>query len=209
MNHPQPHWRRPAAIALLLASLLPTTAPAAPGAHGPGGEHLDQKPTASAGASRPRLEAKSELFELVARLESGQLVVFVDRFDTNEPVLGAKLEVETGPHKAAAAFRAESGDYAVSDAALLGALAAPGEHALVFTLSAGADADLLDGTLSVAQPSTAAAHGTAHEHATEWTVWIGAGMLALVLVGVVVAWRRLRDKRNTRNTRTTAQGVQA
>ena len=65
-------------------------------------------------------------------------------------MLNAKLEVESGSLKAAAAFRAEAGDYVVTDAALLKALAAPGEHALVFTLVAGKDSDLLDGTLVVA-----------------------------------------------------------
>ncbi|MFZ2987271.1 MAG: hypothetical protein WA086_04705, partial [Ideonella sp.] len=92
---------------------------AAPGAHGPNGEHLDSPATARLSAGLPRVEAKSEAFELVAELRAGELAILVDRFESNEPVLGAKLEVESGTHQAVAAFRAEQGDYAVTDAALL------------------------------------------------------------------------------------------
>ena len=40
------------------------------------------------------------------------------------------LEVESGPLKAMAAYRADQGDYAVTDPALLKALAAHGEHGM-------------------------------------------------------------------------------
>ena len=108
-----------------------------------------RRPKSKAARPVPRVEAKSELFELVANLKPGELSILVDRYETNEPVLGAQLEVESGSLKAIAAFRADKGDYVVTDAALLKALAAPGEHALVFTLMAGKDSDLLDGTLLV------------------------------------------------------------
>ncbi len=139
------HLLAAAAMALLL--IAHPFVIAGPGAHGPNGEHLDG-PTAMRPASAlPRVEAKSEAFELVAELRASELVIVIDRFESNEPVLGAQLEVESGALKAVATFRAEQGDYAVTDAALLKALAAPGEHALVFTLVAGKDSDLLDGTL--------------------------------------------------------------
>ena len=78
-----------------------------------------------AASSLPRVEAKSEAFELVAELRAGELAILVDRYESNEPVLGAKLEVESGSLKAVAAFRAEQGDYVVTDAAMLNVLAAP------------------------------------------------------------------------------------
>ncbi len=192
----------------LAAGLLVANAPAlaAPGAHGPNGEHLDGPTTMRAASALPRVEAKSETFELVAELRASELAIVVDRYESNEPVLGAKLEVESGTLKAVAAFRAEQGDYAVTDAALLKALAAPGEHGLVFTLVAGNDSDLLDGTLvsAAGHVATAAAkddhghahgnddHGHGHDHELERAAWIGAGVAALGLIGGIAWWRQRR-----------------
>lgn len=196
--------KRRTARHLLAASVLMLMfsphAQAGPGAHGPNGEHLDAPATASAGASLPRLEAQSDLFELVAELRASELVMHVDRFETNVPVLDAKLEVESGALKAMSVFRTDQGDYAVTDPALLKALAAPGEHGLVFTLVAGPDSDLLDGTL-VNNTAAAGSDGHGHNHASEHghdhdmerAAWIGAGFGALGLLGGVVWWRQRRS----------------
>ena len=202
--------RRTSIVVAVFALLVATSAIAAPGAHGPGGEHLDGPATASAGASRPRVEAKSEAFELVADLRPAELVILIDRYATNEPVLGAQLEVESGAHKALAAYRAEQGDYVVTDAAMLKALASPGEHALVFTLVAGADADLLDATLVSRSTGTAAGSGRSqgaddHGHGWERAAWIGGAVLALGLLSGAAWWRQRRRE----GTATIAAGVQA
>jgi hypothetical protein len=175
---------------------------AAPGAHGPDGEHLDDKKAAAAWSGAPRIEAKSEQFELVAELRASELSILVDRYETNEPVLGAKLDVESGPLKAVAAFRAESGDYVVADAALLKALRAAGEHPLVFTLVAGKESDLLDATLAIAGgASNGAGHSHAgaapHSHAVvspRRAAWIGAGLGVVMLISAF-AWWRSRGKK--------------
>lgn len=196
-RHPSQHLLAAAAMALLAT----TTATAAPGAHGPNGEHLDASTTMRAASALPRVEAKSETFELVAELRTNELVIVVDRFESNEPVLGAQLEVESGSLKAVAAFRAEQGDYAVTDAAMLKALAAAGEHGLVFTLVAGKDSDLLDSTLVAAGGGHEHAHDTddhdhdhghGHDHERERAAWIGAGVAALGLIGGIAWWRRRR-----------------
>lgn len=137
--------------------------------------------------------------------------MLIDRYASNEPVLNARLEVESGPLKAVAAFRAEPGDDVVTDAALLKALAAPGEHGLVFTLVAGQDSDLLDGTLvRPARPAAAGAaqdghghtrggdghdhdHHHDHDHGCPRAAWLGAAAAALGLGGVL-AWWRLRRR---------------
>lgn len=206
MNIPSsPRAKRPL-LALALTALLVwgnIPALAAPGAHGPNGEHLDSPSTMRAASALPRVEAKSETFELVAELRASELTIFVDRYESNEPVLGAQLEVETGPLKAVAAFRAEQGDYVVTDAAMVKALAAPGEHGLVFTLVAGEDSDLLDGTLIGTAARVAASakddHGHAHggddhghDHELERAAWIGAGVAALGLIGGIAWWRQRR-----------------
>ncbi len=196
-RHPSQHLLAAAAMALLATA----TATAAPGAHGPNGEHLDAPTTMRAASALPRVEAKSETFELVAELRTNELVTVVDRFESNEPVLGAQLEVESGSLKAVAAFRAEQGDYAVTDAAMLKALAAAGEHGLVFTLVAGKDSDLLDGTLVAAGGGHEHAHDTddhghdhghGHDHERERAAWIGAGVAALGLIGGIAWWRQRR-----------------
>ena len=200
--------RQPLLTLTLTAFFLcaPMHAMAGPGAHGPNGEHLDAPATAPAASALPRAQAESEAFELVAELRAGELAIVVDRYETNEPVLGARLEVESGSIKAVAAFRTEQGDYAVTDAALLKALAAPGEHGLAFTLVAGQDSDLLDGTLvnATGRVATAAAkddhghthgsddHGHGHAHELERAAWIGAGVAALGLAGGIAWWRQRR-----------------
>ena len=52
----------------------------------------------------PRAEAASEQYELVAIARGGDLVIYLDRFATNESVDGASIEVETpaGPQPARA-----------------------------------------------------------------------------------------------------------
>lgn len=209
MNTHFPLRARQPLLALALTALVlgtHTLSIAAPGAHGPNGEHLDAPTTMRAASTLPRVEAKSEAFELVAELRASELAIVVDRYESNEPVLGAKLEVESGSLKAVAAFRAEQGDYAVTDAALLKALAAPGEHGLVFTLVAGQDSDLLDGTLLNAASRVVAAaakddhghahgtddHGHGHDHELERAAWIGAGVAALGLIGGISWWRQRR-----------------
>lgn len=187
----------------LTAAFALQPALAAPGAHGPNGEHLDAPASQAATSALPRLEAKTEAFELVATIQASELSVLIDRYATNEPVLGATLELEVGGIKASAAFRPELGDYAFDDAKLLALLRTPGEHALVFTLVAGAENDLLDGTLVTTAAGTAAAadHGQGHahgdhghdehghDHTLEYIAWGVGGVL--VLTGAHF-WRRRR-----------------
>ncbi|MCR5882977.1 hypothetical protein LRS03_08955 [Rhizobacter sp. J219] len=162
---------------------------AGPGAHGPNGEHLDGPAghSHSVASTAPRMETKSEDFELVATLAEDELSILIDRFATNEPVLGAQVEVQTGQVKAVAKFHADHGDYAVADEAFLKALASPGEHALVVTISTGKESDLLDGVLKVEAASAEHAHGVPR--------WAWAGGVVLLLLGAgAVALRSIRRR---------------
>jgi hypothetical protein len=179
--------RLPGAV---VAALLALPAFAGPGAHGPNGEHLDGPAQQSATSSAvPKLEAKSEEFELVAVLGGGELSILVDRFETNEPVLNARVEVESGPLKAVARFHADHGDYAIDDPAFVQALGQPGEHALVFTVAAGKDVDLLDGTLKVAAAMPAGDHDVL---LTPGRLAAGGGALLLAGTALAFALRRRR-----------------
>ncbi len=187
--------------AALLMALCALGAQAGPGAHGPNGEHLGMPTSPSgnqAGPASARLEAKSELFELVASLQAGRFSILIDRYDTNEPVLNAAVDVETGAVKARAVFQADQGGYAVNDAAFLRAVATPGEHALVFTVAAGKEADLLDGMLVTGSPAAAAddhgpTHEGGHDHDLERAAWTGAVVLGLGVFSLG-AWLRQRRR---------------
>ena len=95
-----------------------------------GHDHAEQTKTVTLAGSTPRLEATSGPFELVALLRKGELVIYLDRFETNAPIAGAEVTVETpaGPVTASA----KEGAYR---------LAAPwaqaGSHDLIFTVTAG------------------------------------------------------------------------
>ena len=196
-----------AASVAVLAALTLTVSPghASPGAHGPNGEHLDESSNVAKGVGAiPRMEARSETFELVGRLAGGEFTIMINRFETGEPVLAAKVEVESGKLKASTSFHEDMGDYATNDKALLEALATPGEHPIVVTVIAGSDADLLEGTLKVTTQAPrslgagAPDHGHDHDshddaHAHGWSdalrsprVWI-FGLAALGLSGWAVA----------------------
>lgn len=146
-------------IALFLISTLLTAqlTVAAPGAHGPNGEHLDAPGTGSTvNDATPRTETFTENFELVARLYSTELSVLVDDYNTNVPVLNGTLQVQVADLTSQATFHKDAGDYAFDDQALLALLQQPGEHELIFTLTTPTQNDLLLATLK----ST----GTATEH---------------------------------------------
>jgi hypothetical protein len=185
----------------LAASALPLLA--GPGAHGPNGEHLDSPAQVTISSStRPRFEASTETFEMVGRLEGAELTLFINRFDTNEPVLDAQVELESGALKVKAPFLPDHGTYSVANAAFLKALAEPGQHPLVITVVAGNDADLLEATLTGAGPAAVAAsdHGHDDPHAQASTPWrsvaIGLGAVAAV---AAIGWFAIR-RRNTAKT---------
>lgn len=172
------------------------TASAAPGAHGPNGEHLDAPGGGHVHTDAgPRIETFTESFELVGHLQDGELSILIDRYETNEPVLNGKLEAEFNGLKAPAKFHADHGDYAIDDAKFLKALAEPGKHSLIFTLTAGEESDLLEGTLEVKAENQSQGHShdesSGHSHSLRnWA--IGGVLLAIVLVALVI--RTLRRK---------------
>lgn len=126
----------------------------------------------------PVVVAESEQFEAVGRLEAEGLVWFIDRAESNAPVLNATLTVEAAGKSVAAVFRPERGDYLIADTGWLQPLRQEGEHPLALTLVAGDDSDLLAGELTVhfqENSGFTAARG--------WKAWLaGGGLLALLAV---------------------------
>lgn len=184
------------ALAVVLV-LVMAHAHAGPGAHGPNGEHLDTPAVSALAPQRPRVVAQSEMFELVAELEEDHLSIILDQHDSNEPVLRASVEVESGTRKAVAVFQPDTGDYRVSDGTLLTLLKQPGEHALVFTVMAGAQSDLLDGIL--VNPGASSAGAIDPHHPPGWMglsrsarVWAAGGALLLLITATLLWWRARR-----------------
>lgn len=174
----------------IVALSLMAGAVASPGAHGPNGEHLDGQASAGPVGNAPLVETFSEMFELVGQLSGSELSVMIDRYETNEPVLNGKLEVEFKGLKAIAKFHADMGDYAVDDPKFLKALAAPGKHALIFTFIAGEESDLLEGTLEVSAPPA-----DEHAHTSYWK-WIALALAASAAIAVALFLGR-RSRKST------------
>lgn len=134
-----------AAVALAFTASALTAA-----AHGDEPHGDEPHPVASIATGAPRIEAATETFEMVGRLENGALTLFISRFETGEPVLQAKVDLESGNHKATADFREDQGSYVLSEPKLVQALGQAGSHSLVVTVTSGEEADLLEATLHVA-----------------------------------------------------------
>jgi len=129
----------------------------------------------------PRAATATEEFEVVASLEGKKLVVYVDRFGSNEPVAQAKVEIEGAGLKGVASETAP-GTYVLDLAAPL----LPAKHPLTLSIEAGESVDLLSATLdtSASEVSVVHAHGW-----SEWVVWGVSGAL-LVLTGILFVVRR-------------------
>ena len=94
----------------------------------------------------PRATAASPLFELVAVASGTGLVVYLDRFETNAPVIGAMVDVETPTGPASAV---QNGEVYLLEAPWA---EKPGTYELLFTIAAETDIDFLTATLTIPEP---------------------------------------------------------
>lgn len=170
---------------------------ASPGPHGPGGEHLNE---ASEGHTHidagPRIATFNDTFELVGQVQGNELSILIDRYVTNEPVLDGKLEIRFKDIMVPARFHVDHGDYAVDDAHLLKALAAPGKHTLTFLFATGAERAVLEGTLDVADlhDHDSLAHENRDGHGPTLVVWGSGGVLiAVVLSAMAIGLARRKS----------------
>lgn len=153
-----------------------------------GEDHSAPAATSAAASEAPaRAATATELFELVAVASNGRLVLYLDRFETNEPVVGARIDVESGALKATAA-ELEPGVYQV----VADEFAHPGSHALTIDVQAGNDVDLLALVVEVVSPPEAGG-GAAGQTALSWehpVVWGASGVALLAGVGAAALRRR-------------------
>ena len=159
-------------------------------------EGHDDAPAARAPTSGlvPRVEAASPDIELLAEWRHGALVIYLDRFATNEPLSGATIEVEEGANRGTAAPVGE-GLYQLSAPWL----ARPGKHPLVFTVHAKDLDDLLNGTLEVPEAHAAGEKTAMSGLITGWKAYAAGAAVLLLFAGVFIA-RRRRSPNNGRQT---------
>lgn len=141
-------------------------------------------PAANSGGTRRVAVLSSELYEAVVEPHGDHIAIWLDRYDSNAPVTGAKIEVTLDERAAIVADEESPGLYEFDAPADLDA-----DHdvAVQLVISAPEGDDLLGGTL--------AGDPDHHEHGTSlsrrWLLALGAA-LAAVAAAVVgfVAWRR-------------------
>ena len=163
----------------VLLALLACLAIIMPSQAGEGHDH-GAAPAATAGAALPRVTSSSELFELVGIVQGEEMVIYLDSFATNTPVIDAKIEVEIGSAKGMAEAQPD-GTYHLSNAAL----AVPGTQPVSFTVIAGTESDLLAGDLTVGETAHDTETSTGATAWRRWAAYAAAAVLALLLlVGV-------------------------
>ncbi len=178
------------AFAVAASALFVTLAVA-----GDGHDHGEAKPSAS-GPALPRFTAQSDLFEAVGILGKEELVVYIDRTASNEPVVNATVELASTGIKLVGTFEAKLGEYHFDAKPF----AKTGEYPITLTITAGADSDLLAGDLDV-HDATAGTSATTSAHSHGWqraAQWGGAGLVVLLLLFFGIR-RLLSNRRNNRN----------
>jgi cobalt-zinc-cadmium efflux system membrane fusion protein len=189
LNQPLGQWIYARVAPTLIALFLTTTALIGPARASEGHDH-GGAPAIATGVSSPRFTAHSDLFEAVGLLKGDELSITLDRYASNEPVLNAKVEVESGSYKAVAAFQAEQADYSLPSTAFK----KPGTYAVVLTVTAGDQTDLLTGELVVPDPDARAVHD---EHARPWLRWAAYAGGALLLAAIALLVLRKRKQAAT------------
>lgn len=187
--------RRSTSLALILL-----TAPAL--AH-EGHDHGPPLPGPTMEILAPRAGAESADFELVAVLEDGRLLVYLDEFATNAPIENATLELESGSFQAEALHLGQ-GAYEIPP----GPLAEPGRHELLFTVQTPSAADLLPASLEVPETGEAASVNPTTAAWYESTpVLQGAVVLLALCVLLLLVWRDRRAGTSSASSASLVLGI--
>ncbi len=184
--------------ALVCLSLIATSAALAHDGH----VHADEEAgavaatvaaSASAGdtAGRTVIELLSERYEAVVQSHGDHLDIWLDRYDTNEPVTGARVVVTVGESAEVVAEEESPGQYMAPITPLT-----PGASAaLALSIQSAFGDDLLGGTLTDATPpAQPLASGIVHALAHGWRWLLGV----LIAVGAAIVLLRLRARRRDR-----------
>jgi hypothetical protein len=181
---------RPLLRVVLIALPLLTTGAFAHEGH----DHGDEPIRTPAAGAPARLAAAAGAFELVAVVAKGELLLYLDRFETNAPIVDASISVETPDGPATA--QPDGSLYR-----LAAPWAKPGSHELSFVVTADGQSEILGGTLTIAAGTSETDVGTSGSlhwlmlgagSPRTWLV-LGLGFLAGLLVAGLM--RRPAGKR--------------
>ncbi|MBX9899771.1 MAG: hypothetical protein K2Y28_03220 [Burkholderiaceae bacterium] len=128
-----------------------------------------------------RATAQSELFEVVLILQDKKLLIYLDSFDTNEPIPKAKIAFDGSTIKGQATETAP-GVYSLDVATLV-----PAKHVFNMTIEAGESIDLLASSLDTSITTTPPAATMEHSH---WPWLLGGVVLLVALVFLLFASAR-------------------
>lgn len=198
-----PHCRRVASSCALL--LLVSWLAAAPALAHEGHDHDEPGSAAAAailrpdGAMRQVLELTSESFEVLIEAQGDHLDIWLDRYDTNEPVRGAALELTLGEGPGIAAIETQPGQYTVD----IKPLAADSVTPVTLTVSVGDEVDLLGGTLELPAVESPSMSARLFERIGGW--W--SAVLGLLLAAGIAVALRLRARRARTGLMGSATGV--
>jgi hypothetical protein len=148
---------------------------------GPGHDHGETAPQAK-GSALPRFAATSEDLELVGIVNGKLVTLYLDRFTDNSPINGAQIEIEIGGHQ----YKAEKhgvGEYEV----ILKDMLKPGVMAITATIQAGDLTDLLATELDLHADESVPGLRSPWKTVA---LWIGAGLLAMLMLGGMVRFRQ-------------------
>jgi hypothetical protein len=132
----------------------------------------------------PRVEASSELFEIVAVIDSGVMTLYLDRYATNAPIADATIDVEIGAVKGVAQPNTD-GTYTFKDPLL----ARPAQVPVTFAIAAGSEGDLLTAEVVIADPNVSNAHASPAYPWKSW-LWIVGGLIPISMIASGVWLRR-------------------
>jgi len=137
----------------------------------------------------PRASAQTEDFELLMVLQGRQLIIYLDRFADNQPVLDAQLELESAGLKAIAK-QSSPGVYVLD--LPKGWLEKSGKYAFSISVEVGDLGDVMTASLEI--PELNDTHQDEHEHTSifsTWWKWLLAATLLLIAATLAYAiWRR-------------------
>jgi len=137
----------------------------------------------------PRAEATSEALELVAVAHGDELTIFLDRFESNEPVIDASIELES-PAGRLDAKPGTDGTYR----AVAAWLARPGRYDVIATVKKDGAEDVLPFTVDIPAPGSMPArqNSAAHRAGFHWdNLLLGLGIFAAgAIAGLIFARRR-------------------
>jgi len=163
---------------------------------GDGHDHGETKPVTT-GTASPRFTAQSDMFEAVGIVGKDELVLYIDRSASNEPVVNATVELESTGIKLVGTFETKLGEYHFDAKSFTKA----GEYPITLTIKAGADSDLLTSELDVHGAGATAPITDASTHTQGWlraAKW-GGGVFVLALLLFFGIRRLLPIRRNSRN----------